>query len=205
MFAKLTGRIDSISQNTLILDVNGVGYLVLASNRTLSRIGSTGDTASLLIETQVRETDISLFGFCDALEKEWFKRLTSVQGVGPKAGLALMSACPPEQLSIVIASGDKAALTQADGVGPKLAARILTELKDKVSDLNFGDTKQSSSTAPASKSGQGETSAVMDDALSALINLGYGRAEAYTALAQVRDQSNDLSDLITLGLKKLTA
>ncbi|TAL31382.1 MAG: Holliday junction branch migration protein RuvA, partial [Alphaproteobacteria bacterium] len=122
MIAKLTGVIDSAGQHHIIIDVNGVGYLVHASNRTLSRVGSVkGTPVSLLIETIVREDAFLLYGFADAVEKDWFQILCTVQGVGPKAAQSILSAVSPEQLPLVIASQDKTALRQADGVGDKLA------------------------------------------------------------------------------------
>jgi Holliday junction DNA helicase RuvA len=209
MFAKLTGIIDSTAQGSLILDVNGVGYFVQASNRTLSRIGDSGDPCALLVETIVREDNISLFGFCDALEKHWFVTLTKVQGVGAKAALAILTACPPENLGAVIASQDKAALTQADGVGPKLAARLITELKDKVGDIASSGTEASVSTSSAGAGNAATGNGLIDDALSALINLGYGRADAFTALskaqAKAENDNLDLSALIKLGLQELNS
>ncbi len=207
MFAKLTGIIDETFGNHLILDVSGVGYLVYTSGRTLSRIGDKGSPCSLLIETHVREDHIHLYGFCDSLEKQWFSLLTTVQGVGAKAGLAILSACPPENLAAVIASQDKAALTEAEGVGPKLATRILTELKDKVEGLSLGI---SSVPQKQSKATTGPVENTMiDDALSALINLGYARADAYTALSKVQQNADndnpDLSQLIKLGLQELNS
>ena len=137
MISKLTGKIDSFADNHLILDVQGVGYQIFASARTLSRIGQVGDGASLLIDTHVREDHIHLYGFADAAEQRWFRLLTSVQGVGAKVGMAILGACPPDKLALAIASQDKALLTQADGVGPKLAVRILTELKDKAAKISL--------------------------------------------------------------------
>lgn len=208
MFAKLTGIIDTISQSNLILDVNGVGYLVFASNRTLTWIGEKGDPCSLLIETNVREDHIHLYGFCDQVEKEWFNLLTTVQGVGAKAGLAILAACPPENLASVIASQDKAALTQADGVGPKLATRILTELKDKAGDMSFGgDNVQSAPKQGAPSVSVPNDNTLLEDALSALVNLGYARADAFRAISKVHQQPEndniDLSSLIKLSLSEL--
>ncbi|MEM7680101.1 MAG: Holliday junction branch migration protein RuvA [Pseudomonadota bacterium] len=205
MIGKLSGIIDSISSNFLLLDVQGVGYLVYASNRTLARIGQSGDTASLLIETQVREDAITLFGFADVGEKEWFNLLASVQGVGAKAGLSILSVCPPEQLTTAIMAQDKAALTQADGVGPKLATRILTELKDKVGKMDI-----STSAAPVKyadiASDEPQGSALDGDAVSALVNLGYSRSDAFTAVTKAKAKSNDnLEELIRVALKELSA
>lgn len=204
MIGKLSGIIDSFSDNTLILDVGGVGYLVNASSRTLGTCGAKGDTLSLHIETAVREDAITLFGFTTETEQSWFKLLTSVQGVGAKAGLAILSVQSPEQLQIAIAAQDKAALTQADGVGPKLATRILTELKDKVGKMANAVLQPSSGNAVPQ-----QTSSVIginEDAVSALINLGYGRSESYSAVSNAQNAGNDnLQDLIREALKELSA
>ncbi len=208
MIGKLTGIIDTYGEDYLILDVSGVGYLVKASARTLSRIGSRGDPASLLIDTNVREDAITLYGFADEAEQKWFRLLTSVQGVGAKAGLSILAVCPPEKVALAIAAQDKAALTQADGIGPKIATRILTELKDKATNMDLSsaaaksaDTKK----APAAP----ENTGIEQDAVSALINLGYARSDAYTAVIQARasteEGANDnLQDLIRRALKELS-
>ena len=130
MRGKLTGILDITSLNSILLDVGGVGYLVNCSLRTLARCGSKGEALSLYIDTNVREDAITLYGFIDEAEQQWFRLLHSVQGVGPKAAMSILGACPPDKLAFAIAAGDKAAITQADGVGPKIAVRILTELKD---------------------------------------------------------------------------
>lgn len=204
MIGKLSGIIDSFGSNHLILDVQGVGYHVNASGRTLGAIGSVGDPAKLLIETHVREDAITLYGFASAAEREWFRLLTSVQGVGAKVGLSILSACPADRLGIAIMAQDKAAFTQADGVGPKLAVRILTELKDKAGKVDLGPGALKPSAPQAASSPQ--ESGVENDALSALINLGYGRSEAYQAILKARDKANDnLQTLIREALKELSA
>ena len=218
MFAKLTGKIDTLFQESLILDVGGVGYHVFASGRTLGMIGDTGSPVSLLIETHVREDHIHLYGFSSLQERDWFRLLTSVQGVGAKSGLAILTVCPPERLPIVIASGDANALRQADGVGPKLATRICTELKDKVQNMNLGSVAhQPPVTAPSKKGkakGDDTTPPANDfsmdqDAVSALVNLGYGRAEAFSAVLAARQKSNDnpptIDVLIKSALKELAS
>lgn len=213
MIAKLTGLIDSAGQNQLILDVNGVGYLVFASSRTLARIGSAkGTPVSLQIETVVREDAFLLYGFADSVEKEWFQILCTVQGVGAKVAQSILSVVQPEQLPLVIASQDKAILRQADGVGDKLAVRIVTELKEKAGKMALGAAatqKVAEVRAKASKGGIVELpKSVSNDAVSALINLGYGRAEAFGAVANVmRDKGDDiaLGDLIRESLKELSA
>jgi Holliday junction DNA helicase RuvA len=204
MIGKLTGIIDRTDSGSLILDVQGVGYMVHASARTLSRIGKAGEPASLLIETQVREDAITLFGFADAAEQQWFKLLTSVQGVGAKVGLSILSACPPERLPLVIAAQDKAAITQADGVGPKLGLRILTELKDKAGKIDLSATTKTKKYSEIA--GEAQEQGISQDAVSALINLGYARADAYTAVMNAATRANDnLQMLIREALKELSA
>lgn len=215
MIAKLTGVIDSVGLHHVILDVNGVGYLVQASSRTLSRIGSQkGMPVSLLIETIVREDAFMLYGFADAAEKEWFQILCTVQGVGAKVAQAILTAVSPEQLPLVIASQDKTALKQADGVGEKLAVRIVTELKEKAGKMALGAAaaQKADAARPSKSGGKGAVvdmpKNISNDAVSALINLGYGRAEAFGAVANVmRDRGDDvaLGDLIRESLKELSA
>ncbi len=208
MIGKLTGIIDSIEANTIILDVNGVGYVVSASGRTLSQMGSQNDKVSLLITTQVREDAITLYGFANQIEQGWFKLLTSVQGVGAKAGLAILSACPADQIGFAIAAQDKTALTRADGVGPKLATRILTELKDKVGSIEMttAPTKTSSTTATTDTSTANR--GVEQDAVSALTNLGYASADAFRAVSMAKtktEEQDNLQSLIRLALQELSS
>lgn len=211
MIAKLSGILDSVSLDSLIIDCGGVGYQVFASGRTLSRVGQPGDTVSILIDTQVREDHIHLFGFCDAAEQAWFRLLTSVQGVGARVGLAILSVCPPDKLGYAIAAGDVTALRQADGVGPKLATRIATELKDKAGKIDLSPARGAvkAVTTKADKTDSGSVG-VDGDAVSALVNLGYGRAEAFAAIAQLRangtaNDNSSLQDLIRLALKELSS
>ncbi len=208
MIAKLTGLIDSVGLSHVIIDVNGVGYLVSASARTLSRIGSQKGTAvSLLIETIVREDAISLFGFADAAEKEWFQILCTVQGVGAKVAQAILGAVPVDQLPVVIAAQDKSALRQADGVGEKLAVRIVTELKEKAGKMALGHAAAQKAQV-ARKGAAPAAGSPNNDAVSALVNLGYGRAEAFGAVANVLRAQGDalpLGDIIRESLKELSA
>ncbi len=203
MIAKLSGLLDSVAEDILILNVGGVGYGVHASRRTLGRAGQPGDALTLLIDTHVREDAITLYGFIDAVEQQWFRLLYSVQGVGPKAALAILSVCAPDQLGFAIAAGDAAALRQAEGVGPKLATRIVTELKDKAGKLAVAVPAKQGKGAAITKDAPGS---IDNDAVSALVNLGYGRADAYQAVLQAGQKSNDnksLQDLIRLALKEL--
>ena len=174
MIARLAGRLAALEDGACILDVNGVGYLVHASSRTLAVLPAAPAIAILLVETQVREDAILLYGFADAAERDWFRLLTTVQGVGGKVALGLLSALAPEALAAAIRAGDRAGLTRAPGVGPRLAARLLTELREKA-----GAMPAPPGAPVAAPSGPAE------DALSALVNLGYRRAEAEPALARV--------------------
>jgi len=202
MIAKLSGLLDSVSVDALIIDVNGVGYEVFASRRTLSRIGQAGDRVSLLIDTHVREDAITLFGFADAAEQQWFRLLYGVQGVGPKVAMSILSVCPPDRLGFAIASGDANAVRQADGVGPKLATRIVTELKDKAAKMDLSAPKAGVRIVGASK--DDNVPGIDHDAVSALVNLGYQRSDAYAAVAAVKANDNQsLQDVIRLALKEL--
>jgi len=197
MIAKLRGRIDTIGPDWAIIDVGGVGYLVYCSSRTLSRLGPVGETATLSIETHVREDHIHLFGFASTVEREWFARLQTVQGVGAKVALAILSVLPPDELAQALAAQDKAAVARASGVGPKLAARIVNELKDKAA--------VAAMTAAAPQVASDD--AVAGDAVSALVNLGYGRSDAFGAVAAARRKLGadaDLGALVKGGLKELS-
>lgn len=194
MIGRLTGTITKNDLNSIIIDVNGVGYLVHCSNKTMDKI-SNNEVLSLDIETIVREDFIKLYGFISAEEKYWFNTLATVQGVGFKVCIAILNALTPEEISAAIMSGDKAMISRADGVGPKLAGRIALELKDKVSDLNINTTNYISTDKT-------QTSDI-NDAISALTNLGYNRAKAFIAVNSVKDYNN-LNDLITKALKELS-
>ncbi len=199
MIAKLRGAIDNIEDGRCIIDVAGVGYLVFASTRTLGALPNPPAIATLLIETQVREDAISLYGFATSPERDWFRLLTTVQGVGAKVALAILSALSPDQLIAAIARQDKAELTRSPGVGPKLAIRILSELREKAPLMPGGNAAPFPAALPAPKGN-------VADALSALTNLGYRRSEAEAALAHaIEDTGPDaaLDILIRAGLKAL--
>jgi Holliday junction DNA helicase RuvA len=214
MIAKLHGIIDTIGEDSCIIDVNGVGYLVSASAKTLAKL-NVGAEASLLTVMTVREDDISLFGFADAWEKEWFNTLTKVQGVGAKVCLSILSVLTPTQLAQAINAQDKASFCRASGVGPKLAARIVTELKDKIvtvpvavgGGLNAAIAGTSATDLP-NESTVSTQPAVdytkSEDVTSALVNLGYQRLEAYHAASRVLSQNPDadVATLIRLALKE---
>ena len=203
MIGKLKGIIDSYGDDFVILDVQGVGYVVNCSSRTLQNLPPVGEAAVLSIETHVREDMIRLFGFRSDGEREWFRLLQSVQGVGAKVALGILSVLDPGGLATAIATGDKAAVARAPGVGPKLAARIVAELKDKAP--AFGPVDP----ALIRLSGGLEDRTVpqpVSDAVSALVNLGYGQAQASAAIAAALRQGGEEAPaptLIRLGLKEL--
>ncbi|HYD98328.1 MAG TPA: Holliday junction branch migration protein RuvA [Alphaproteobacteria bacterium] len=203
MIGRLAGTIAEIDGDRVIVDCHGVGYLAHCSKRTLGRIGGTGVAAVLTVETVVREDAITLYGFADRGERDWFRLLTTVQGVGARVALAILSVLEPDRLTAAIVTQDKTALSRADGVGPKLAARIVNELKDKVSDLAITPS------LPAAAIGvvaEAEGGSAVADAVSALVNLGYRRPEALTAVAAAaRDLGDgvDVGTLIRRGLKEL--
>jgi holliday junction DNA helicase RuvA len=178
MIAKLAGILDQVAVDGAVVDVNGVGYLVFSSTRTLGRLPPVGAPVRLLIETHVREDHIHLYGFVDAAERDWFRLLTTVQGVGARLALAVLSVTGPEELGLAIFAQDRATLARAEGVGPRLAARIVNELRDKAGSLAMAPPA-AASTPSAPALGEGPAS----DAVSALVNLGYRRAEAFGAVA----------------------
>jgi Holliday junction DNA helicase RuvA len=198
MIAQLTGRIDQVEADRCIVDVNGVGYLVQASTRTLAALPPAPAVTRLLIETLVREDAILLFGFADAAERDWFRLLTTVQGVGAKVALNILSALSPRDLVAVIAAGDRAGLTRAPGVGAKLAIRLLSELRDKVGAMPVSAASSTGAVfaPPASIEG---------DALSAMLNLGYRRPEAQAAIGRILERAPDasLDRVIRDALKEL--
>jgi Holliday junction DNA helicase RuvA len=202
MIGKLKGLVDSYGEDFVILDVQGVGYVVHCSTRTLQKLPAAGEAAALAIETQVREDSIRLFGFSAVAERDWFRLLQTVQGVGAKVALAILSILGPGELAAAIAGQDKAMVARASGVGPKLAARIVAELKDKAPAFAALD--------PAVARLSGEESAAApqaaQDAISALVNLGYGRPQAAAAVAaslKALGESADAGALIRRGLKEL--
>jgi Holliday junction DNA helicase RuvA len=198
MIAKLKGILESLRDGNVVIDVQGVGYLVFCSAATQRRLPAVGDPVSLLIETHVREDHIHLYGFANPAERDWFRLLQTVQGVGAKVALAILSAVRTDDLVRAVAAQDKSALTQADGVGPKLALRIVMELKDKVGGI--------APDAMAAAAGAPQGSEFAAAAVSALVNLGYKRAEAFGAIAkagQLLGSDAAIGDLIRAGLKEL--
>ncbi len=201
MIARLSGIVELLGEDRVVVDVGGVGYLVFCSGRTMGRLPGDGVPVQLHVETHVREDHIHLYGFIDAAEHEWFRLLTTVQGVGARVALAILSVMGPDELVRAVASGDKAAVSRANGVGPKLAGRIVSELKDRAGGIALGPS------AAMAAGGRQPGDAVDADAVSALVNLGYGRSEAFGAVARAGNRLGDapaLPDLIRAGLEELS-
>jgi Holliday junction DNA helicase RuvA len=200
MIAKLIGVLDSIFEDYVILNVGGVGYRVFCSSKTIAKLPPVNHTVTLFIETQVREDHIHLFGFADATEQQTFNLITTVQGVGARVGLSILSALSPKEIQMAVMTADSKAFTRANGVGPKLGVRLTVELKGKMGSL--GSNENMTVLQSAAKSG--DTSA-MDDAISALVNLGYSRTEAGLCVARILNAhpAAKAAELIRLALKEI--
>lgn len=200
MIAKLKGLVDAVDSDSVVIDVGGVGYLVSASARTLREL-SIGGPATMLVETIVREDAISLYGFLETSERDWFRILTTVQGVGARVALSILSTLSPDEIARAIAAQDRATLSRPAGVGPKLAARLATELKDKAAAFGIVPAIPLPASTVAAAPGS-----INEDAVSALVNLGYKRVEAFGAIARVAQRLGSdakLDAVIRAGLQEL--
>ncbi|HWM82700.1 MAG TPA: Holliday junction branch migration protein RuvA [Pseudolabrys sp.] len=204
MIGKLKGVIDSYGDDHVIVDVHGVGYVVHCSPRTLQALPQPGEAATLSIETYVREDQLKLFGFASDVEREWFRLLQTVQGVGAKSALSVLGTLNPSELANAIAMRDKAAVARTPGVGARVAERIVTELKDKAPAFAAVDP---AAAHLAGSLDEARAPAPVRDAVSALVNLGYGQPQAATAIAAALREAGDkaaTAQLIRLGLKELS-
>jgi Holliday junction DNA helicase RuvA len=202
VIARLRGRLDSAGEDFAVVDVGGVGYLVFCSTRTLRALPRPGEAVDLLVETQVRAESIALYGFTDLRERAWFRLLQTVQGVGARVALAVLGVLGPDDLARAVAAQDKSALVRASGVGQRLSARIVAELKDRLGGLATGVPIQITARAGALA---GDAAA---DAFSALVNLGYGRSEAHAAVSQAAASLGSdatVDALIRVALRELAA
>lgn len=200
MIAKLRGLLDETGADWAVIDVQGVGYLVQCSAKTLSALGERGEACTLYTDLQVSENDMRLLGFAEAGERDWFRLLTQVQGVGSKVALAILSALSAGELQAACAQGDAAMVARANGVGPKLAGRIVNELKDKAGGMPGGGMAGGVPLAAVSQAG-----AASADAVSALENLGFKPATAARAVAIAQSELGEgasESDLIRVALKR---
>lgn len=202
MIAKLKGVVDAVDTDSAVIDVGGVGYLVSASARTLRDL-AVGGPATMLVETIVREDAIALYGFLETAERDWFRILTTVQGVGARVALSILSTLSPDEVARAIAAQDRATLSRPAGVGPKLAARLATELKDKAAAFGIAPAPALPANANAPS---GTAGSINEDAVSALVNLGYKRVEAFGAVARVTQRLGGearLDAVIRAGLQEL--
>ncbi len=202
MIGKLTGKLDGVFEGGCILDVNGVGYLLSCSSKTLDRLQSVQGVVKVLVETHVRQDAIQLYGFALAQERDTFRKLTSIQGVGPRLALDILSAFAPEDLAAAVRAADRAALRQANGVGAKLADRLVTELREWAGAIQpASGIAMPAAAGPAPATGGAEA-----DAVSALMNLGWKRPEAQAAVNRARARLGEAAGLETLirdSLKEL--
>ncbi len=202
MIAKLRGLLDAVGDDWAVIDVGGVGYLVYCPARVLSGLPAAGGQVTLFVETHVREDHIHLYGFAEPAERDWFRLLQAVQGVGSKAALAILGVLSTDRLIRAIAAQDRAALTRAPGVGPKLAARVLSELKDRAVPAALGSAARPDIPARAAAPAEG----ALGEAVSALVNLGYAPSDALGAIgraAQGLGDGADVAALIKAGLGEL--
>jgi Holliday junction DNA helicase RuvA len=206
MIVQLCGSIVQTDDQHTILNVHGVGYAVHVSGRTQGQLGTMSGEVTLLTEMQVREDSMTLFGFLELAERDAFRLLTTVQGVGAKAAMAILSVLAPADLTNAIISGDKAMVARADGVGPKIAQRIVNELGEKIVKIStLGGAVSIGDSSMAGDVGVIVAAGLFGDAVSALANLGYGRAEAHSAVMRVQTESpsDNLSDIIAAALREI--
>jgi Holliday junction DNA helicase RuvA len=223
MIASLKGVLASIGKSDIIIEVNGIGYLLSVSSKLISSLGNLGSNLSLFTDLQIKDDKIVIYGFIHSSEQLLFRLLQSVQGVGPKASLSVLSTLSIDEIILAILSGDKTMLSRADGIGPKVAARIASELLEKVSTLNFNnsikeidqkldniETKKFS--CEEEKDYNGDLSVVFEDTISALINLGYGRSEVFSVVMRIKNEfSNNkknklftVNNIVPIALKELS-
>ena len=206
MIAQLRGTIVHSGTQMMIVDVQGVGYAVHMSGRTQTQLNAVSGDVTILTEMQVREDSMTLFGFVDAAERDAFRLLITVQGVGAKAAMAILSVLDPNALTQAIVAGDKAMVARADGVGPKIAQRVVNELYEKIGKIpSLGETAFGADNGGAAS--ESAEAAILQDAVSALVNLGYGRSEAHAAVvrAQRAGANANLSLLIAAALREMGA
>jgi len=222
MIASLTGNLASIGKSEIILEVNGVGYLLNVSSKLVSSLGEIGSKLSVFTDLQIKDDKILMYGFATSNEQSFFKLLQSVQGIGPKAALSILSALTINELILAITSGDKAMISRAEGVGPKVAARVTAELSEKVSNmhLNFGNNDISKNSQEKNSNvlksnflnEEDQFFDVVEDTISALINLGYTRSEVFSVVMAIKKDFNlkkinldfTVNAIIPLALKELS-
>jgi len=222
MIASLKGVLTSIGKSDIIIEVNGIGYLLNVSSKLISSLGDIGSNLSLFTDLQIKDDKIVIYGFVDSSEQSFFKLLQSVQGVGPRAALSLLSTLSVDEVVLAISSGDKTMLSRAEGIGPKVAGRIASELLEKVSVFNisnsirnidnkFNNNEQDKLNFQENDY-DGNISMIVEDIISALINLGYGRSEVFSVVMKIKNdfshkKQNKLftvNTIVPIALKELS-
>ena len=222
MIASLTGILTSIGKSEIIIEVNGVGYLLNVTSKLISTLGEIGSTLSVFTDLQIKDDKILMYGFTTVADQDFFRLLQTVQGIGPKAALSILSTLTINELILSISSGDKAMISRAEGVGPKVAARVTSELSEKVSNMqlilgkkDISNTFQESNTNPLKYNFTNEEEQFLDvveDSISALINLGYTRSEVFSVVMNIKRDFNlkkvdidfTVNSVIPLALKELS-
>ena len=222
MIASLKGILISINKSDIILEVNGIGYLLNVSSKLIASLGDLGSSLSLHTDLKIKDDKIAMYGFINVSEQSFFNLLQSVQGVGPKAALALLSTLSVEEIILAISSGDKTMLSRAEGIGPKAANRIALELVDKVSTFNIDysikpmdiklDNNEQNNLSFPEDSYDDNLSSIVEDSISALINLGYGRSEVFSVVMKIKNdfsrdkkhKSFNMNTILPLALKELS-
>ena len=222
MIASLTGILTSISKSEIIIEVNGVGYLLNVTSKLISTLGEIGSTLSVFTDLQIKDDKILMYGFTTVADQNFFRLLQTVQGIGPKAALSILSALTINELILAISSGDKAMISRAEGVGPKVAARVTSELSEKVTNMqlilgkkDINNTYQESNTNSSKYNFTNEEEQFLDvveDSISALINLGYTRSEVFSVVMNIKRDFNlknvdidfTVNSVIPLALKELS-
>ena len=222
MIASLTGILTSIGKSEIIIEVNGVGYLLNVTSKLISNLGEIGSTLSIFTDLQIKDDKILMYGFATVVDQDFFRLLQTVQGVGPKAALSILSALTINELILAISSGDKAMISRAEGVGPKVAARVASELSEKVTNMqltlgkkDISNTYQESNTNSSRYNCTNEEEQFLDvveDSISALINLGYTRSEVFSVVMNIKRDFNlnkddidfTVNSVIPLALKELS-
>ena len=222
MIASLTGILTTIGKSEIIIEVNGVGYLLNVTSKLISTLGEIGSTLSVFTDLQIKDDKILMYGFTKVADQDFFRMLQTVQGIGPKAALSILSALTINELILAISSGDKAMISRAEGVGPKVAARVTSELSEKVSNMqlilakkDIGNGYQESNTNPLKYNFTNEEEQFLDvveDSISALINLGYTRSEVFSVVMNIKRDFNlkkvnidfTVNSVIPLALKELS-
>jgi Holliday junction DNA helicase RuvA len=222
MIASLTGILTSIGKSEIIIEVNGVGYLLNVTSKLISTLGEIGSTLSVFTDLQIKDDKILMYGFTTVADQDFFRLLQTVQGIGPKAALSILSALTINELILAISSGDKAMISRAEGVGPKVAARVASELSEKVTNMqlilgkkDINNTYQESNTNSSKYNFTNEEEQFLDvveDSISALINLGYTRSEVFSVVMNIKRDFNlkkvdidfTVNSVIPLALKELS-